>query len=170
MVVAWHLVPPWPPTPLALDHGFQNVRIGDGMGIHHPHHLNMAASLREHNLKLTPIESFRHVATLPHHRLMTCHRSWWLVSNHCGFHTGRVGGCTWAVGPQQLYQAPVTLHAVLQLRWVHLGSADCIQPGHVAHVKVWAIAAHTSTHALLDLLLSSTQPHTPHRPIHPGGA
>ena len=31
MVVAWHLVPPWPPTPLALDHGLQSVRMVDGM-------------------------------------------------------------------------------------------------------------------------------------------
>ena len=76
MVVAWHVVPPWPPTPLALDHEIQQVRIGDGMAIHHPHDLNMAASPRAHDLKLTPIEPFRHVSTLPRHHLMTCHRSW----------------------------------------------------------------------------------------------
>ena len=113
MVVAWHLVPPWPPTPLALDHGLQRVRIGDGMAIHHPHDLNMATYiLRAHDLKLTPIEAFRHAPTLPHYHLITWHESWWLVANHCGFHTGRVGGWPWTTVPLQLYQAPVILHAV----------------------------------------------------------
>ena len=63
MVVAWHVVPPWPPTPLALDHGLQYVRIGDGMAILNRHDLNMVASLRAHDLKLTPIELFRRAPT-----------------------------------------------------------------------------------------------------------
>ena len=75
-------------------------------------HGSLTQTPRAHDLKLTPIEPIRHVPTLPHHHLMTCHRSWWLFSNHCGFHTGRVGGCPWRMVPRQLSQAPVTLHAV----------------------------------------------------------
>ena len=44
--------------------------------------------------------------------------------------------------------------------WVHLGSTDCIQPDHVAHVKVWAMAAHTSTHS--SIFSSPKFTHTPH--------
>ena len=44
--------------------------------------------------------------------------------------------------------------------WVHLGSTDCIQPDHVAHVKVWAVAAHTSTHS--SIFSSPPLTHTPH--------
>ena len=44
--------------------------------------------------------------------------------------------------------------------WVHLGSTDCIQPDHVAHVKVWAMAAHTSTHS--SIFSSPPLTHTPH--------
>ena len=48
---------------------------------------------------------------------------------------GDVSGCTW---------------------W----STDCIQPDHVAHVKVWAMAAHTSTHS--SIFSSPPLTHTPH--------
>ena len=41
-----------------------------------------------------------------------------------------------------------------------LGSTDCIQPDHVAHVKVWAMAAHTSTHS--SIFSSPPLTHTPH--------
>ena len=34
------------------------------MAIHHPHDMNMAASPRAHDLKLTPIEPFRHIPLL----------------------------------------------------------------------------------------------------------
>ena len=44
--------------------------------------------------------------------------------------------------------------------WVRLGSTDCIQPDHVAHVKVWAMAAHTSTHS--SIFSSPPLTHTPH--------
>ena len=37
---------------------------------------------------------------------------------------------------------------------------DCIQPDHVAHVKVWAMAAHTSTHS--SIFSSPPLTHTPH--------
>ena len=49
---------------------------------------------------------------------------------------GEVSGCTW------------------------VGSTDCIQPDHVAHVKVWAMAAHTSTHS--SIFSSPPLTHTPH--------
>ena len=45
---------------------------------------------------------------------------------------------------------------------MHLGSTDCIQPDHVAHVKVWAMAAHTSTHS--SIFSSPPLTHTPHTP------
>ena len=54
MVVTWHLVPPWPPTPLALDHELQNVRIGDGMAIHHPHDLRTQQPHPEHTKSSPP--------------------------------------------------------------------------------------------------------------------
>ena len=44
--------------------------------------------------------------------------------------------------------------------WVQLGSTDCIKPGHVAHVKVWAMAAHTSTYS--SIFSSPPLTHTPH--------
>ena len=40
------------------------------------------------------------------------------------------------------------------------GSTDYIQPGHVAHVKVWAMAAHTSTHS--SIFSSPPLTHTSH--------
>ena len=46
--------------------------------------------------------------------------------------------------------------------WVHLGSTDCIQPDHVAHVKVWAVAAHTSTQTHSSIFSSPPLTHTPH--------
>ena len=125
----------------------------------HIRHLNMAASLRAHDLKLTPIEPFRHVPTLPHHHhdLPLIMR---LVSNHCGYHTGRVGmylrvvpatvsgtsytscsaqvsGCTW--GPPTAYSQTMSLLSKSVYGCPH-------------------------QHTLLDLLLSSTRPHTPHPP------
>ena len=43
---------------------------------------------------------------------------------------------------------------------MHLGSTDCIQLDHVAHVKVWAMAAHTSTHS--SIFSSPPLTYTPH--------
>ena len=47
---------------------------------------------------------------------------------------------------------------------MHLGSTDCIQPDHVAHVKVWAMAAHTSTHS--SIFSSPLLTHTLYTPMH----
>ena len=44
------------------------------------------------------------------------------------------------------------------------GSTDCIQPDHVPHVNESLGYGCPHQHTLLDLLLSSTHPHTPHPP------
>ena len=70
----------------------------------------------------------------------------------------------WGDGPVQWFHGNCIRQQLhfMQCRgeWVHLGSTDCIQPGHVAHVKVWAVAAHTSTHS--SIFSSPPLTHTPH--------
>ena len=74
----------------------------------------------------------------------------------------------WGDGPVQWFHGNCIRHQLhfMQCRceWVHVGSTDCIQPDHVAHVKVWA--AHTSTHSSIFSSPPLTHPHTHTHPRH----
>ena len=124
--------------------------------------MNTAPSLlREHTISSSPCEPFRHVPTLPHHHLMTCHRSWWLFSNHCGFHTGIQGG---GMGLFDGATASVSGSSYTSCSAEVSGcSWGPLQPDNVAHVKVWAMyGSHQHTLLCSHLVYSPTHPTPTH--------
>ena len=135
------------------------------MAIHHPHDLNMAAS-PEHTISSPPpLNPF----VMRHYYLTTTSRP--AIDHGVSFRT-IVGFILagWGDGPEGLFHGNCIRHQLHFMQcsigeWVQLGSIDCIQPDHVAHVKVWAMAAHTSTHS--SIFSSPPLTHTPH--THPCG-